>query len=242
MLLFLRLFVLCSLWVCSMLTSQICKAQNLSYGVKVGTNWGSVVGPVEEGGKGRLKFYPNAGVFARWQFAPKWYLQPELNYSMKGADYSLPMQKDSMTVTIPTLEFPIRAPYTSLGLNCFMKMHYLELPLQVCYRYGKRQRNEINAGIQLGYMLHGESEIKQDSIIVGDYFLVYTDSITNLAPEFRRMDYAATLGGNIWLDKHFFISTRATCSIRSIYRKELEQLEANFLNFFIFAGLGYTFK
>lgn len=231
------LYSLFTIWL-----APFCKAQGFTYGIKAGTNWGSVVGPVEEGGKGRLKFYPNAGIFARWQLAPNLYLQPELNYSMKGADYSLPIQKDSMTVAIPGFEFPIRAPYTSRGLNGFMKMHYLEMPLQVCYRYGKRKRSELSAGIQLGYMMVGKSEIKQDSIIVGDYFLVYTDSITNLAPEFRRMDYAATLGGNFWLTHHLHISTRTTCSMRSIYRKELEQLDANFLNFFIFAGIGYTFK
>lgn len=233
------LFRLCIFACVVVFISPTVCSQSLSYGIKAGTNWGSVVGPIEEGGKGRLKFYPDAGLFLRWQFAERWYLQPELRVARKGADYSLPTKYDSLTVDVG-LQFPIRAPYKSVGLNGFMKMSYLNVPLMFAYRYSRRA--ELLAGFELGYLLQAQSQLTQDSIIVGDYFLVYTDSISDLSAEFRRMDYAATLGGNFWLNQRFHLNMRTTCSVRSIYRKELEQLEANFLNFFIFVGLGYTFK
>lgn len=227
-------------WIVCCMTPTTAMAQ-ITWGAQIGTNFGSVVGPIEEGGKGRLKFYPNAALLVRVPLSDHWTLQPQISHSYKGADYSLPSREDSMWVKLPIWTNPIRAPYKSYGLNGYMKIHYLEMPLQFCYRWHTQGKSELTFGPQIGYLLRGESQLTQDSIVVGNNFLVFRDSTSDISSEYRRMDYGFLLGSNIWFNQHFFLNTRATCSLRSIYRKEEETLQDNFLNFFLFLGIGIVF-
>ena len=213
-------------------------AQEFSYGLKAGLNFGSVVGPIEEGSGARPVLLPNAGLYVNWQFSPRWTLGAELGYSQKGADFWQDFkQGETMRILVPSPNAqPVPVPYKAYNMEGKMNLTYLELPLTVGYRYGKKGGN-IRFGGYVSYLLEGESYSRPDSMVIGrdgyPPLAVLYDTTYNIAPYLRRWDYGAVAGSVFHLKGRFDFAFFMSCSLRSLYRKELTELEATFLNVFM---------
>lgn len=223
---FLTLFLLYLSSIFCPITAQI------SVGAKAGVNLGSVFGPIEKGSKGKLMLLPILGFDVRYNCTPRLSVQTGVQYSMKGADYFVPQQSDSTIRSIPpVLPLPVKVPYTSYNIDGEMTLHYLEMPLLLSYKMSKKM--ELIAGMQTAYLLSGKSVNVQDSIVIGNRFLVIYDTIVNTSDQLKRWDWAATLGMSYYLKPQWSIDWRVSSSLQSIFRKELSELRKNFLNVFL---------
>ncbi|PSJ77015.1 hypothetical protein C7N43_10795 [Sphingobacteriales bacterium UPWRP_1] len=215
-------------------------AQSVEYGVRAGANVGSVIGPVEKNASGKLVIGPNLGMYAVFPVKNKWAVAAELNYSRKGADFWQEQKTGQSHFDIPEMgwkDFP--APYTSFNLKGFMHLNYLEIPVMVQYRAGRKVA--FGLGPQIAWLIKGKSEITQD-IYVGvnsQYPLtVFEDTTVQLHNHLRRWDVGATAGIQFQNNKRINGSVRLSSSILSVYHKSINELKANFLNIFIAAGIG----
>lgn len=216
-------------------------AQRAEYGVKAGVNFGSVIGPIEKNASGKLVAGPNVGFYNYLPVKNRWAILSEINYSLKGADFSQESKTGESHFDIPEMgwkDFP--APYTAFNLKGFMHLHYLEIPIMVQYSAGSKVAFGI--GPQIAWLLKGKSEITQD-IYVGidsNYPLtVFEDTTVMLQNHLNRLDWGATAGIRFQNQKKISGSLRISSSLTSIYRKELAELKDNFLNIFLTLSLSY---
>lgn len=217
-------------------------AQNQTeYGIKVGFNYGSVIGPIDKNASGKLVVGAHAGGYLLIPLHSRWLIQPEINYSRKGADFTQSSKTGTSHFDIPEMgwkDFP--APYTSYNLNGNMELHYIEMPILLHYRAGSRV--SFYAGPQVAYLAAGKSKITQD-IYVGvnvNYPLtVFEDTTANLSGHLQTWDIGMAAGLHLHNNKRLNGTVRLSSSVKSIYRKELAELQANFLNLFINVGIGF---
>ena len=241
-------------------------ATAFTWGFRGGVNMGSVVAPIEDGATAKLQILPAAGVFCYLPIGKRWFLLPELLYSRKGAGFSQPFREGIATFDVPQLgwvDFP--APYRSYNINGHIDLHYLEMPLQMAFRYGKRSNSELTFGIQIAYLLAGEGYTQQDlkigkllysisqplprNLLIGaqsididpfdPFNTTYADTTIYISEYLKKIDYGLTLGGNYRLYKGLHLGLRCSGSLMSIFRKEIAELNDNFLNLFMQVTVAY---
>lgn len=240
--------------------------QHVGWGLRAGVNVGSVIAPIEEGATADLQVLPAGGIFCYIPIGKHWSLLPELLYSHKGAAFAQKYREGIAKFDVPELgweDFP--APYRSYNISGTIDLHYLEMPIQLAYRYGKRRQSELTVGVQIAYLLSGKSYTQQDLKIgkllyslaeplpkdiftaintiqlqaFDPFNTAYNDTIISISDQLKRWDYGVTLGGNYHLYKGLHIGLRCSSSVVSIFRKELDELQDNFFNLFMQITLSY---
>lgn len=216
------------------------------YGIQIGANAGSVMpkGKIDPNSSGKIIVGPNIGIYGSYTFAKHWAVTLGTNYSYKGADFFQAAYSDTMKFDIPQLNlYNFPAPYTSLNIKGYMKQHYIEMPLHL--KYMPNNKISLLAGIQAAYLLKGESKSTQD-IYVGtniDYpFLTYLDSLIDISNQYKKWDWAISIGGEIKLAQQWQLGIRGSYSLSSIYKKELQQLKKDFANLFATISITYALK
>jgi hypothetical protein len=234
-----QLFLL-FIWIV-FLTVDARSQEKSEYGIKAGANFGSVVGPIEKNSKAKLIVGPHVGVYLYVLLHKRFAFQTEFNYSYKGANFSQTSKTGTSFFDIPEMgweNFP--APYTAFNLKGIMKLHYLELPLLLHFRAG--QKVSFYFGPQMSYLFAGKSEVTQD-IYVGvnvDYPLtVFEDTTVFLYDHINPWDLGVVGGIRFQNNRRLNGTLRLSSSLKSIYRKDLEELKPDFLNVFLNVGIGW---
>lgn len=184
-------------------------------GVRAGLNLGGPIGKLD-GAKGFPIPGPQAGLYYNLKLNQRWGVNMDVLYSFRGAGYSSSARGDStIYIQVGPGLVPVSTNFTS-EVNGKMMLHYLDIPLQVEYKYGKSQRWSVTAGIMLSYLFAGEDKGITKVIFVEGGQFNQTINYNNIN-EINKLDYAVTLGGTYQLPRGFNVSLRASRGFVPLY-------------------------
>ncbi|OXA81139.1 hypothetical protein B0A58_01775 [Flavobacterium branchiophilum NBRC 15030 = ATCC 35035] len=112
--------------------------ESLAYGVKAGLNIASITGDFD----GKAIAGANFGGFLTLNVADKFYVQPELLFSMQGVSYTY-------SYSIPG--------FSTVSYNSKLKTDYLTIPVMA--RYFVADKFSLEAGPQLGILLTSKQTV-----------------------------------------------------------------------------------
>lgn len=110
--------------------------ESLAYGVKAGLNMASITGDYD----GKAIAGANFGGFLTLNVADKFYVQPELLFSMQGVSYD-------QSLSIPG--------FTTVSYNTKIKTNFINIPVMA--RYFVADKFSLEAGPQLGILLSSKA-------------------------------------------------------------------------------------
>lgn len=125
---------------------QITKAQNITYGVKGGANFASFIQNFDAPLDYKYKLGYQIGGFVNIKLSDKFYLQPELLYSLQGAKFD----SNFLSSVLPPIlnEEPLFADNFSGTEN-----HY-NIILPITIQYFLSEKIKVSFGPQIDYLFH----------------------------------------------------------------------------------------
>lgn len=129
---------------------QIIVAQNVTYGVKAGTNISSYVtnyGPFDY----KYKIGFQVGGFVKVPLADRIFLQPELLYSLQGARFDLYLLQ---LTNVPGTDNPLFADGSSTG-----RVNESTMVLPIMFKYYFTNQFNVELGPQVDYLFKIKSKI-----------------------------------------------------------------------------------
>ncbi|MEO1010343.1 MAG: porin family protein [Bacteroidota bacterium] len=169
-------------------------AQKPAYGVKAGFNYSSILGDLTEGLK--FRFSGHAGVFMVFDFPGGFALQPELQYSSQGFQFS-----SDLSAIEGNMPFP--------GDNDFrtnVQLNYLNIP--VLAKFSLNDKLTLDFGPQFGFLINQVTRIKNLDESNGD---VERNSVSG---DFR-VDYGGVVGLDIQMSERFSLVPRFFIGLRN---------------------------
>ncbi len=168
--------LLAALLIGSAAHAQSLQDQPLRWGLKGGVNVTTMYGDQVHGPAARAGF--TGGLFLNYRFTPNWSIQPEVLFSIKGADLDQGVigETGSADYELGYLEIPVLAKYT-FETNSIAKPY-------------------LNAGPQVGFSLYGDSngrDIKRDQLKDAEFALAFgggVDFVVASSPS----DFIKTVG------------------------------------------------
>lgn len=163
-------------WFGSTAEAQETKDPNLHWGIKGGVNVTTLYGDQVNGSDARAGF--TGGLFLNYRFSPQWSIQPEVLFSMKGADLDqgLTGETGSADYEVGYLEIPVLAKYT-FETNSIVKPY-------------------LNAGPQVGFSLYGDSndrDIDDNQLKDAEFALAFGGGV-DFAVASSPADFIQTVG------------------------------------------------
>lgn len=174
-------FTIIPLMLVTFLFSSAAEAQSvqdspISWGIKGGVNVATMYGDEVHDADVRAGF--TGGLFLNYRFTPNWSIQPEVLFSMKGADLDqgLTGEDGGADYEFGYLEIPILAKYT-FTTNSMVKPY-------------------LNLGPQVGFTLYGNSngrDLNNDQLKDAEFALAAGGGI-DLAVASSPSDFIQTVG------------------------------------------------
>lgn len=202
-------------------------AQKMKYGVKAGALLSNFIGKDLEN-----KSMVNAfgGVYANLELSEKFFLQPELLYSMQGGKASPEINNGGEGI---------------VDMDERINLNYLNIPIMLQYAVTKNARLEI--GPQVGILLKSEGELDlsiANGISTNDEHLTF-----DLEEYTSAIDLGLNIGGVYAMDNGLNLTLRYSLGLTYIGDKVVDKDYIYFLrtdledikNSVLSLGLGYTF-
>ncbi len=216
------------------------------FGVRSGLSAGAPIpNKLEKGEDGELGIGPLIGIFGKYYFSKKVYLETNLYYDSRG---NSPYTKQYRRDTIVDVKFGSTITQLPTFYNAWvagdLKLRYLTLPINASWLIKKWLA--VQLGSQIHYLLHA-SDKGTVKVIVGEGGIV-DDVYRNYenASDIQKWDYGANTGVSFYFFPEFEVQIRYHKSIRSIYRegffKDNNQEERKFLNSHLQVAVNYQIK
>jgi hypothetical protein len=188
---------------------------------------------------------PKAGLMAGASFSialGKYFtFSPALYYSFHGVDYSQSFTRDTMiTVVINNHSGQVPSFYTAY-VNGAMRLHYIDIPLLLNYRYGKSQ---LMLGPYFSFLFAGK-DVGNVRVVIGNggFYEDQYEEYNNFYA-ISKVEYGIMIGSNMPIYKKLSIEIQAMRSLRSLYRpdKITDRGQRNVKMFNTFVKLGLVYK
>lgn len=148
-------------------------AQQSQFGIKAGVNYSTLSG----NDMGETDYLPgfHAGLIAEFKLSPKFALQPELLYSLEGAESSLDMEID---------EFFFSSEQK-------LKLGYINLPVMA--KFYVSEDFSFQAGPQVGYLVSAKNEYEFSSNFSED-FDMNESGTEDIKEELKKISFGLNFG------------------------------------------------
>jgi hypothetical protein len=227
--------------------SNFVSAQNnhIAWGLKLGGNIGAPIpfGNVPEGATGAPIVGLNLGSWISYYFNQKISLKLEFNYSIKGASFKTPLEKqyyeDEVYVPLPngdSLINYVKTTFTGTAEGKFDN-HYLEWPIYIQYKIGNKIL--ITGGGYFAYMFATATYANGEGYIGSLSGVIVTRTIP-FEKELSKFDYGARLGVAYTNGGKFSFDGNLAFGISSIFKKSYKTIDYPINNFYFQFGVMYN--
>ncbi|WP_291114242.1 porin family protein [Flavobacterium sp. UBA6135] len=182
-----------------LLTTLNVAAQKVTFGAKAGLNLATLTGDVED--MKSLTGY-HVGGSAEFKITEKFSVQPELLYSLEGGKSSF-FYEDEIS-RIDTEEK--------------MKLGYLNLPIMA--KYYVADGLSLEAGPQIGYLLHANSHYDYD-VNIGNEFVIKESGKEDIKDFVEKINVGINFGLGYQLKNNLFFQARYHLGLTNI-NKDLQ--------------------
>jgi len=159
--------------------------KKITYGLKGGLNLATPSGYISNDTKSKLSYH--VGAFAEIRISEKFAIQPELQYSVQGAEFSV----ENAFPGFFSGDFVISDTY-----------RYINLPIM--FKYFVIPKLSLEIGPQLGYMLSADRNFE-----AAPFSPEFTDDT-------RRIDFGVNFGLGYKLSKHLSIGARYNLGLSKV--------------------------
>lgn len=187
-------------------------AQEMNWGVKAGANYSTLSG--NEGGETDYLLGLHAGILAEIMINPQFALQPELLYSMEGAESSFSFTEEDM----------------SFSSEQKIKLGYLQFPVML--KYFVTDGFSLQAGPQLGYLLSAKNEYKFSSNFSEEWDMDESGT-ENIREELKKVSFGVNFGFGYEFENNLFLQARYHLGVADIDNTQEEpdpEFEIDFPN------------
>lgn len=163
----------------------------LSYGASAGVNIGVVIGPLRENSAAQPVIAPSLGLVAYQGISPKFSVQMEARYCLTGVHFQQQIfDRDTLwTEEIGGLEYQIPATY-SADVDGQIKLHYLDLPMQLIYHFSPRLSTGF--GPRFALLFKGKFKGTGDIVIGEEYIFAETTEDFDESENLHLFDFGLT--------------------------------------------------
>lgn len=200
-------------------------AQQANFGIKAGGNYATLTG--NEVGETDYLFGFHLGLVAEYQLTPKFALQPELLYSLEGAESSIDMQLD---------EFFLKSDQE-------LKLGYINLPVMA--KFYATDALSLQAGPQIGYLVSAKNKYNISTNFEEDMDMNMSGT-EDVLEELKKLSFGLNFGLGYELNQNLFLQARYHLGLSDIsdYEDQDEEIEMEFekiKNQSFQLSLGYKF-
>jgi hypothetical protein len=223
----------------TMLWAGVLQGQLSGLGLQIGANYGSPIGKVANGAKGKLGAGLIAGMYGRFRLTDRIAVQTELRFSLKKSSFFTPISGDTtiQQEVLPGVIVPIATYYNGTVEGSFNNL-YFEMPVLASIRLGHRL--DVLVGAYISYLAHGANEGLAD-IVIGNNFRHDVDVPFDQSEFLSNVDYGAVLGGQYEIFQGINLGLRFSSGLRSVYKSSYTAVDGSVPNVYLQATLGYTF-
>ncbi|WP_299885688.1 porin family protein [uncultured Lacinutrix sp.] len=188
-------------------------SKKITYGLKGGLNLSTPNGYLTDNTESKLSFH--LGAFAEIILSDKFAIQPELQYSIQGAEVNIK--------TTALGNFTVSDTY-----------EYINIPIMV--KYFITEKFNVEVGPQIGYLLNAE----RDYDIMSSSNL---SSLNNITKDVERIDFGLNFGLGYKLSKHLNVGVRYNLGLSKVVNSPaVTQPKPGKLKNSVFqASIGYSF-
>ncbi len=227
--------------------ATFCSAQQLSYGVKVGLNIGTPIGPFEKGAKGTPGTTPLFGILSRYQVTQKWGVQVEALFSRKAARFSTPTY-DTPYEHVQEIVLPDTTVYAIVNtifngdIKGKFKNTYIEVPIYATYTLNDRWT--LVGGGYVSYLVEGRLTGTASGIVgvPGSSIPPVEDEPFDESQYIKTWDFGASLGADYKIYEGIFAGLRMTTGLTGILEDDYPLADGTFRNVYMQAMIGYRFN
>lgn len=162
-------------------------AQETDFGIKAGVNYSTLSG--NEGGETNYLLGFHAGLVAEIMINPIFAVQPELLYSMEGAESSFSLEEEDM----------------SFSGEQKIKLGYIQFPVML--KYFATDAFSLQAGPQVGYLVSAKNEYKFSSSFADDLDLNESGT-EDIREEVKKVAFGVNFGLGYEIDDSLFLQAR----------------------------------
>lgn len=204
------------------------QAQDIKYGIKAGPQLSNFI---ESDANNKTVITAFGGGYMNIPLSRKFFLQPELLYSLQGAKSST--------------DFPAPIGIDKLDYDEHIKLNYLYVPIMLQYAVSKHIRVEF--GSQLGILL--KAELEQEVITVSSIGTLKDKITLDIKDDAKSIDLGVNIGGVYVLDNGLNLTLRYSLGLTTI--GEGDKIDSSIDTLFfdlpesknsvLSLGVGYTF-
>ncbi len=213
------------------------------YGVRGGLSAGAPIpNKLEKGEDGELGIGPLLGIFGKYYFSKKIYIEGNLYYDSRG---NSPYTKQYRRDTVVDVKFGSTITQLPTFYNAWvvgdLKLRYLTMPMNASWLVKKWLA--VQLGSQVHYLLRASDKgsvkvIVGEGGIVDDIYRTYEN-----ANDIQKWDYGINTAVSFYFFPEFEVHLRYSKSFRSIYRegffKDNNQEERKFMNSHLQVAVNY---
>jgi hypothetical protein len=226
-----RLFIIS---VALFLLHQEDHAQRIAFGFKGGATTGTPYSKPKEGASGGLGTGLDLGAFLKHEFSRHFSVRMELFYSFKGASFDTPISGDTnYAEVILGTTYLIPTSYSGRAKGTF-ENNYLNLPLFLSYKAGKRF--DLMAGPQISYLIKGRNSGTADVVVGADPNYPYT-SVTgkpfDQSDYLNKWDYSFSCGTIFEANPRLNINLNFSRGFNSVFNKNYKSSNGTVRNIYM---------
>lgn len=167
-------------------------SQEINFGAKAGVNFASIAGDDADGLNNRTSFH--VGFLAEIPLAPKFSLQPEIQYSAQGA----------------TAKGRVFTSEGTFSYEAKIKLGYINLPVMA--NYSITDKFSLQAGPQIGFLVSAKAEAEvSDGTTSGS-------TVENTKNDFKDLDFGIGFGAEYEFANGLFLNARYVLGITNILK------------------------
>ncbi|HET8837591.1 MAG TPA: porin family protein [Flavobacteriaceae bacterium] len=167
-------------------------SQEINFGAKAGVNFASIAGDDADGLNNRTSFH--VGFLAEIPLAPKFSLQPEIQYSAQGAT-----AKGRVFTTEGTFSYEAK-----------IKLDYINLPVMA--NYSITDKFSLQAGPQIGFLVSAKAEAEvSDGMETGS-------AAESTKDDFKAVDFGIGFGAEYEFANGLFLNARYVLGLTNILK------------------------
>lgn len=230
------------------LTSWIpSSSQEVELGIKAGMNAGVLIGPIEDGDKGKPAIGPNVGLFGIISVNSKISLQLEANYCYTGVSFKRHelRQNYPRDVVIAGILYPDLPTTYEADVEGKIDLHYADFPFQMLWNFNNKWA--LNFGPRIAFLIKGDLEGTAYNVKLGDNGAFGTiakepfpeHEKESFKKDLRFIDAGFTIGANYRFNNRWHLGLDASNGFTSVNLSG-EFLPDKYYNFFINTSIGVS--
>lgn len=199
--LFLAIFI-------SLMSFSAAMAQQADFGIKAGANYSTLSG--NEVGETDYLVGFHVGLIAEYQLSPKFALQPELLYSMEGAESSIDMQLD---------EFFIKSEQE-------LRLGYINLPVMA--KFYATEGLSLQAGPQIGYLVSAKNKYEMSTNF--EDMDMNMSGTEDMKDDLKKISFGLNFGLGYDINEKLFLQARYHLGLSDIsdYEEQEDEMDMEF--------------